>query len=56
MKFGIEQQTLKSTEEFQSVIDAYGNDLGKADQLLFNDINEDLTSTWTHMKGQWETL
>lgn len=50
--FGIEQKSLENVEQFHERIDVISKDLGKADELLFNDINEDLTSTHNHIKGQ----
>jgi len=50
--FGIEQKSLENVDQFHERIDVISKDLGKADQLLFNDINDELTSSHDHIKGQ----
>jgi|APSaa5957512535_1039671.scaffolds.fasta_scaffold70364_1 hypothetical protein len=43
-------------EHFFAKIEALKDEMGKANNLLFNEINKDLTSTFDHIKAQHEAL
>ena len=38
-------------DNFFEKIEALKNEMGKSNNLLFNEINKDLTSTWNHIKA-----
>jgi len=45
-------KSCENIEQFFEKIKDLGGELGKANHLLFNEINSDLKGTFTHIKSQ----
>lgn len=48
---GIEMKGCDNLENFFKKIEALKKEMGKAGNLLFNEINKDLSSSWDHIRA-----
>ena len=46
----------ENTQQFFEKAEGIGGDLGKAPEMLFNEINNDLEGSWNHIRSQQEKL